>query len=171
MTRHPDSPWTPDRIQELKELWGRGLSASHIGRIMGLTRNTIIGKAHRLGLSARGRAHRPTVTIPMPEPKPVVKEAPQGPPEPSVDDYLAPGEIAPAGHCKWIEGDTGPGKTDWRYCGQPTGENGAPDRNVTRCAFHTRQMYARPGRIWTSEEQADHARSAASRRKYTGMGS
>ncbi len=44
--------WTEQQIQMLKEMWGHGYSASEIaGRIGGMSRNAIIGKAHRLKLS------------------------------------------------------------------------------------------------------------------------
>lgn len=47
--------WTPEREDRLRELWSSGLSASAIASVMGdgLTRNSIIGKAHRMDLAAR----------------------------------------------------------------------------------------------------------------------
>ena len=47
--------WTDDRVELLKKLWTEGLSASQIaGRLgAGVTRNAVIGKVHRLGLSNR----------------------------------------------------------------------------------------------------------------------
>jgi GcrA cell cycle regulator len=50
-----NTTWTPARIDMLQELWGSGLSAKEIaGRLGGgITRNAVIGKAHRLGLSSR----------------------------------------------------------------------------------------------------------------------
>ncbi len=47
--------WTPARIGMLQELWGSGLSAKEIAARLGsgITRNAVIGKAHRLGLSSR----------------------------------------------------------------------------------------------------------------------
>jgi GcrA cell cycle regulator len=47
--------WTDERVEKLKELWGDGMSASQIAKILGaVTRNAVIGKVHRLGLSNRG---------------------------------------------------------------------------------------------------------------------
>lgn len=46
--------WTEERIAALKSLWEEGLSASQIAaRLGGVTRNAVIGKVHRLGLSGR----------------------------------------------------------------------------------------------------------------------
>lgn len=46
--------WTDDRVELLKKLWNDGLSASQIATQMGgVTRNAVIGKVHRLGLSGR----------------------------------------------------------------------------------------------------------------------
>ena len=46
--------WTEERIKELRQLWSEGQSASKIAeRLGGVTRNAVIGKIHRLGLSNR----------------------------------------------------------------------------------------------------------------------
>jgi GcrA cell cycle regulator len=47
--------WNDDRIEQLKQLWDKGVSASQIAEQLGggITRNAVIGKAHRLGLKAR----------------------------------------------------------------------------------------------------------------------
>jgi GcrA cell cycle regulator len=47
--------WTEAQSNQLRELWATTLSASAIGRIMGFTRNAIIGRAHRLKLARRSR--------------------------------------------------------------------------------------------------------------------
>src|ERR1041385_2830886 len=57
--------WTDERVELLKKLWTDGLSASQIAaELGGITRNAVIGKVHRLGLS--GRAKSPSSAAPRP---------------------------------------------------------------------------------------------------------
>jgi GcrA cell cycle regulator len=57
--------WTDERVELLKKLWNDGLSASQIAAELGnVTRNAVIGKVHRLGLS--GRAKNPGSAAPRP---------------------------------------------------------------------------------------------------------
>ena len=49
--------WTEERVEQLKKLWSDGLSASQIAAELGsVTRNAVIGKVHRLGLSGRAKS-------------------------------------------------------------------------------------------------------------------
>ena len=70
--------WTDERVETLKKMWGEGQSASQIAKELGgVTRNAVIGKVHRLGLSNRttgSTAAKPEPkakpAAPKPEPKP-----------------------------------------------------------------------------------------------------
>ena len=66
--------WTDERVELLKKLWLEGLSASQIAKQLGgVTRNAVIGKVHRLGLSGRAtpsQPSRPTFKTPRP-PRPI----------------------------------------------------------------------------------------------------
>ena len=79
--------WTDERVETLKRMWAEGQSASQIAKELGgVTRNAVIGKVHRLGLSNRvggkdegeSESPAPAAAAPKPEPKP----APEPKPEP-----------------------------------------------------------------------------------------
>ena len=54
--------WTDEKVNKLKNLWGKGQTASQIAEIIGgVSRNAVIGKAHRLNLSAKIKT-RPTIS-------------------------------------------------------------------------------------------------------------
>ena len=66
--------WTDERVEVLKKMWGEGQSASVIAKELGgVTRNAVIGKVHRLGLS-----NRVTSTTAKPAAKGKTKSAGQG---------------------------------------------------------------------------------------------
>lgn len=64
--------WTEERVEVLKKLWAEGHSASQIAKELGgVTRNAVIGKVHRLGLSGRATPSRPVKRPPrLARPKP-----------------------------------------------------------------------------------------------------
>lgn len=98
--------WTEDRIERLKKMWHDGATASQIAdELGGVSRNAVIGKAHRLGLEARPspvkpgeeKEHRaPTVAAPKPAPaeRPVPRAAPTA--AASEPTSAAPAATAPA---------------------------------------------------------------------------
>lgn len=68
--------WTEDRVATLSKLWADGLSASQIAKQLGgVTRNAVIGKVHRLGLSGRAKPSRPKPAKPAAAPR--AKAAPK----------------------------------------------------------------------------------------------
>ena len=89
--------WTDERVKTLKKMWGDGQSASQIAKELGgVTRNAVIGKVHRLGLSNRagtGAAapaakpapeEKPSETVEAPSAKPASKPAPKAKPSMAV---------------------------------------------------------------------------------------
>ncbi|MCV6584578.1 MAG: GcrA cell cycle regulator, partial [Marinibacterium sp.] len=80
--------WTDERVELLKKMWGEGQSASQIAKELGgVTRNAVIGKVHRLGLSNRttgAPAAKPEPKAKPAAPKPEAKAKPAAPkPEPA----------------------------------------------------------------------------------------
>ena len=68
--------WTEERVEVLKKLWAEGHSASQIAKQLGgVTRNAVIGKVHRLGLSGRATPSRPVKRPPrLARPKPRLRQ-------------------------------------------------------------------------------------------------
>lgn len=113
--------WTEERVALLTKLWSEGLSASQIARQLGdVTRNAVIGKVHRLGLSGRAtpsRAERPRMPARRKRaPKPILII-----PETVKEARLPDGNFVTVptlrdGMCKWPYGD--PSRSDFHFCGQ-----------------------------------------------------
>ncbi len=71
--------WTDERVEILKKLWAEGLSARQIAdQLGGVTRNAVIGKVHRLGLSGRATTSRAKTMRPRKKRVEVTKRAPNG---------------------------------------------------------------------------------------------
>ncbi len=70
--------WTDDRVEILKKMWGEGQSASQIAKELGgVTRNAVIGKVHRLGLSNRATGGNKAAAKDKPAAKAAPKPAPK----------------------------------------------------------------------------------------------
>ena len=128
--------WTDERVESLKKLWQDGLSGDQIAKQLGgVTRNAVIGKVHRLGLSGRATPSKPARPVfkaprsPRPaaasvarrrvaEPAPIVAPAPIPAPVQYVAE--APGTATiltlDAHMCKWPIGD--PFTDGFTFCGR-----------------------------------------------------
>lgn len=109
--------WTPERIEMLQSLWREGYSASAIAeKLGGISRNAVIGKAHRLLLPSR--------PSPIKRDERVVKPAP------------APQRAHGTGHdCMWPIGD--PKSPEFHFCEEPA------DPGRPYCSAHCAQAYQR----------------------------
>ena len=56
--------WNDDNVARLKELWDQGLPTAQIGKLLGFTKNAVVGKAHRIGLERRPSPIRRTAVKP-----------------------------------------------------------------------------------------------------------
>ena len=107
--------WTDERIETLKTMWEAGQTASQIAEALGegVSRNAVIGKAHRLGLQARpspvksnepAEEEQPVVVAAAPEPEPVAVAEPEieadpeieAAPEPEPVEDVEPSTLEPA---------------------------------------------------------------------------
>ncbi len=135
--------WTEERISDLVRLWDAGHSASHIGNAIGVTKNAVIGKAHRLKLPARPSPirHATAPSTPKPNPKPVSvsvsapKPLIKARPKPVVRAARAPRAARAHGvaSCLWPIGD--PSTPDFHFCGAEA-EPGKP-----YCSEHCARAY------------------------------
>jgi GcrA cell cycle regulator len=141
--------WTDERVEMLKKLWLDGLSASQIAKQLGgVTRNAVIGKVHRLGLSGRAapsqparqvlkapRAPRPAAPAPVIQRRPI--EAVPAVIEPrTVFRVEEPGSATVltlgAHMCKWPIGD--PATDQFSFCGRRASDG-------PYCQDHARVAY------------------------------
>lgn len=140
--------WTNERVEELRRLWGQGQTASRIADLLGgVTRNAVIGKAHRLGLRGRpspirrdenGVVTRPVPRVSVPAPAPVKAELPpvEAPPSVAASAPSQPKAAQAGGRtCSWPVGD--PKQAGFHFCG---GE-AVPGRPY--CAAHCGMAYQR----------------------------
>lgn len=90
--------WTDERVELLKKMWGNGQSASQIAKELGgVTRNAVIGKVHRLGLSNRATTASAKATSAAKieaklasETKPMVASKPEAVSKPAAQETTAP---------------------------------------------------------------------------------
>src|SRR6201981_1250301 len=153
--------WTDERVETLKKLWTEGWSASQIAaELGGITRNAVIGKVHRLGIS--GRAKTPSTAGPRPRQtrapshvsrsirnacrgntapaaQPVAADEAEIEPEPEPLENVIPiGQRCSLlelseDKCRWPIGD--PGQADFFFCG------GKAILGLPYCGYHARIAY------------------------------
>jgi len=153
--------WTDDRVEQLKKLWESGLSASQIAAELGnITRNAVIGKVHRLGLSGRAKSpssaaprqrkvrapqHMMRISRPMSRGNTALAHAYEVEVE---ADPIAFDNVVPMNQrrtllelteetCHWPVGD--PGSTEFFFCG------GKALGGLPYCAHHSRIAYQPAG--------------------------
>ena len=141
--------WTDEQVDRLQELWAQGLTANEIAKILGVTKNSIVGKGHRLCLPARPSPIKSKGNEPQPEnpaesldlltdvmPQAVVAE--------KKVENITNAEAAPKNiklvdldshTCRWPIGD--PRDDDFCFCGKKvrTGQ--------TYCDEHSQMAYVK----------------------------
>lgn len=151
--------WNDERVELLKKLWSEGLSASQIaGRLGSVTRNAVIGKVHRLGLSGRAttsrmKSHRPRQRVAKRVAKarftnvgnPAFRSLYQMEAEPftpAVEELVIPVnerkyiQTLSECSCRWPIGD--PQLADFHFCGKDK------VAGLPYCEFHARRAFQPP---------------------------
>jgi GcrA cell cycle regulator len=154
--------WTDERVEQLRKMWLEGLSASQIANELahGITRNAVIGKVHRLGLS--GRVKSPAAAPARPRAKTLPEETSRTPappisrgnlavaaeprplpaplPQPVAQEVVIPLSERVSimdlreSMCRWPHGD--PASSEFRYCGAKMKIGLGP-----YCGYHARIAY------------------------------
>ncbi|WP_447762671.1 GcrA family cell cycle regulator [Sphingopyxis panaciterrae] len=89
--------WTDERIESLRNMWEKGLTASQIAdELGGVSRNAVIGKAHRLGLKSRPSPVKATEKVAKPAKAPSAPKLAPPSPAPRTAAPVAPRPLAPA---------------------------------------------------------------------------
>lgn len=149
--------WTAEAIERLRALWAEGLSTAEIGRRMEISKNAVVGKAHRLNLAARpspirrdatprpvpaARAVRPAaapiqrLAPPPAQPRPAAAPVAVTSSPPVVRNFTPTRPRIGARSCCWPIGE--PGTSAFRFCGAES-MTGKP-----YCAEHAALAYVKP---------------------------
>ncbi|HUW80959.1 MAG TPA: GcrA family cell cycle regulator [Acidocella sp.] len=138
--------WTDEAIAKLRILWTEGLSTAEIGRRLNISKNAVVGKAHRLNLTARpspirrhegeGASPRPSAPKRAQGPTLPPLSASIGAPVPGLRAIMpAPKYSQRATPCCWPIGE--PGKPSFHFC------NAAAAAGKPYCAEHATIAYVR----------------------------
>lgn len=114
--------WTIDKIKQLKKLWTKGKSTVEIAKELGISKNSVIGKVHRLELTARPspiKKKEVKVITPTQQKKKIVGKC-------HLMDLKS-------NTCRWPIGE--PENEDFHFCGKPT-VTGKP-----YCEVHCKEAY------------------------------
>jgi len=134
--------WTDEKVNKLKELWGKGHTASQIAEMLGdTTRNAVIGKAHRLNLEARAPTKQKSASGKQ-ETKPVRRVQQPTSRKSKFKSILLDKNFEPEkptslesltdSTCRWPIGH--PDKQDFYFCGR------SPVEGFSYCKLHV--LYA-----------------------------
>jgi len=118
--------WTDEKVATLKQLWTEGLTTGEIGKRLGVSKNAVVGKAHRLELESRPSPIKRKEATKVVE---KVKEVESG--KMSITDLTLT-------TCRWPIGD--PKDDDFHFCGKkiPVGR--------TYCPEHAHVAYVKPNK-------------------------
>ncbi|MBI04208.1 MAG: hypothetical protein CMI96_00140 [Pelagibacteraceae bacterium] len=152
-------PWNDDNVARLRELWEQGLPTAQIGKLLGFTKNAVVGKAHRIGLERRPSPIRRTAVKPdrkkarspvMPklnfenlteEKISSINESKT--PKPFVKNIFT---LSPKRCCEWPKGH--PDEIDFHFCGKERFED------KPYCLEHCAVAYVLPEKEELEQQQS-----------------
>ena len=141
--------WTDERVNKLKDLWGKGQTASQIAEIIGgVSRNAVIGKAHRLNLSAKLKTRSTISTNKLAVSSTTNNILKKGSRKQKFRSLLLDKNFEPARNlqleelneqtCKYMEGH--PDESDSSFCGRKTVEK------FSYCPLHLMMVFQPKGK-------------------------
>ena len=148
--------WTEEKVNKLRELWGKGQTASQIAEIIGgISRNAVIGKAHRLNLSAKIKT-RSAVNLKNSQKNTEISAAKRGR-KSKFRSLLLDKDLEPAKNlhleeltedtCKYMEGH--PDEKNSTFCGRKTVEK------FSYCPLHLMVVFQPKGKKEDVVEKED----------------
>ena len=144
--------WNDSNVARLKELWDQGLPTAQIGKLLGFTKNAVVGKAHRIGLERRPSPIRRTAVKPDRKKarSPIIPKLNfEATKEEPIQQTFQPAVKNPFTSntkrgCEWPEGH--PDESDFKFCGKDRFED------KPYCLDHCAVAYVIPEK----EEEKQH---------------
>jgi len=130
--------WTDKKIADLEKFWNKGLTTAEIGKKLDVSKNAVVGKAHRLGLQGRPSPikrepkdvqKKPETSSSLPSPSSSAS------PLPKKNDFITIADLT-LEMCRWPTGD--PKFADFHFCGKKTFQN------KPYCLNHCAEAYTTP---------------------------
>ena len=154
-------PWNERNVERLRELWDQGLPTAQIGKLLGFTKNAVVGKAHRIGLERRPSPIRRTAVKPdrkkarspiIPKlnfentkEEVVEKQKPQKNFQPVIKNLFT--NNVKRG-CEWPDGH--PDESDFKFCGKERFED------KPYCLDHCAVAYVVPEKEEVEKQQINN---------------
>jgi len=137
--------WTETKVKRLKELWGKGSTASQIAEIIGgMSRNAVIGKAHRLNLSSKVKNNILSGDLNSKKNNQEFQKIKQKSRKSKFRSFLIEKNFEPARNltleelteetCKYMEHDVHPNDPNATFCGRKTISNSK--HKFSYCPLH-----------------------------------
>ena len=153
-------PWDESNVARLKELWDQGLPTAQIGKLLGFTKNAVVGKAHRIGLERRPSPIRRTAVKPDRKKarSPIIPKLNFETDKEEVEEIVKPQQsFQPlvknliTNHtkrgCEWPEGH--PDESDFKFCGKDRFED------KPYCLDHCAVAYVIPEKEEAEKQQVN----------------